>query len=97
MDLDHRQVWKAADEIRLSPREFEFLTLLMKNPGTLVTYEELLRVVWGRAYDGRNKNIQAYAHLLRRKIETNPARPNYIRTQKGVGYKLRHLSDTPVS
>jgi two-component system KDP operon response regulator KdpE len=92
MDLESGQLWKAGKEIRLSPTEFEFLLFLMKNQGVVLTYEKILRAVWDREYDGENEYIRNYVRMLRKKIEDDPARPQYIQTERPVGYWLRNPS-----
>jgi len=92
MDLEHGQLWKAGKEIRLSPTEFELLGLLMKNEGVLLTYENILRAVWDREYDGGNEYVRIYVRMLRKKIEDDPAKPQYIQTEKSVGYWIRNPS-----
>jgi len=73
----------------LSPLEFEVLTCLIQNAGRAVSYDELLRQVWGCQPDAGNREmVKACVKRLRRKVEENSAQPQYIRTVRGVGYRL---------
>jgi two-component system KDP operon response regulator KdpE len=88
IDLARRQVLVAEREIRLTPIEYKLLALLVKNAGKVLTHRQLLRQVWGPEYGDENHYIRVYVAQLRRKIEADPARPRYLRTESGVGYRL---------
>lgn len=94
MDLDRNLLWKADREIHLSPKEFELLSVLMKNPGVPLTHVKLLRGVWGPEYGGQLEYLRTYVRALRKKIEDDPATPQYIRTEPWVGYRFRNPSDS---
>jgi two-component system, OmpR family, KDP operon response regulator KdpE len=93
MDLDRRLLWKAADEIRLSPKEFDLLSRLMQHQGAPMTHVSLLRAVWGPEYGNELEYLRTYVRMLRKKIEDDPARPKYIVTEPWVGYRFRNPSD----
>jgi two-component system KDP operon response regulator KdpE len=88
VDLARRQVFVAEREIRLTPIEYTLLALLVKNAGKVLTHRQLLRQVWGPEYGDENHYVRVYVAQLRRKIEADPARPRYLRTEPGVGYRL---------
>ena len=93
MDLDRRLLVKAGEEIRLSPKEFDLLSFMMKHQGAPLTHINLLRAVWGVEYGGELEYLRTYVRMLRKKIEDNPARPQYILTEPWVGYRFRNPSD----
>jgi two-component system KDP operon response regulator KdpE len=88
VDLAHRQVFVGEREIRLTPIEYKLLALLVRNAGKVLTHRQLLRQVWGPEYGDENHYVRVYVAQLRRKIEADPARPRYLRTEPGVGYRL---------
>jgi DNA-binding winged helix-turn-helix (wHTH) protein len=93
LDLDRHLLSKANDEIHLSPKEFDLLSYLFKNQGALITHRKLLRAVWGPEYGDELEYLRTYIHALRKKIEDDPAKPQYILTEPWVGYKFRDPSD----
>ena len=88
VDLEKRSVSMAGKPVRLTPHEFELLRLLARNEGKLLTHKAILREVWGPAYQLESSYIHVYVSQLRRKLEPDPARPRYILTEPGVGYRL---------
>jgi signal transduction histidine kinase len=92
MDLDRHLLWKANEEIHLSPKEFDLLSFLFKNQGALVTHVKLLRSVWGPEYGNELECLRTYIRILRKKIEDDPARPLYILTEPWAGYRFRNPS-----
>jgi two-component system KDP operon response regulator KdpE len=93
MDLDRSLLWKAGQPIHLSPKEFDLLSVLMKNQGIPLTHAKLLRLVWGAEYGDELEYLRTYVRMLRKKIEDDPARPQYIQTEPWVGYRFRNPSD----
>jgi signal transduction histidine kinase len=93
MDLDRHLLWKANEEIHLSPKEFELLSYLFENQGALVTHVKLLRRVWGPEYGNETEYLRTYIRILRKKIEDDPARPQYILTEPRAGSRFRNPSD----
>jgi len=93
MDFGHRLVWKGSEEIRLSPKEFDLLSYLWKNQGAPLTHTKLLRAVWGPEYGNELEYLRTYVRMLRKKIEDDPAKPQYILTDPWVGYRFRNPSE----
>jgi two-component system KDP operon response regulator KdpE len=93
LDVEGRLLWKAGAEIRLSPKEFELLAYLWKNMGAPLTHARILQGVWGPEYGGELEYLRTYARMLRKKIEDDPAKPQYILTEPWVGYRFRNPSD----
>ena len=88
LTIDHAQhvVTHKGQEVALTPIEFALLATLMREAGKLVRSESLLETVWGAEYAGETHILQVNIHRLRRKIEDDPSRPVYIKTQPGLGY-----------
>jgi len=91
MDLSSRTVTFEEQEISLTPTEYGLLRILLQNAGKVITHQHLLRQVWGTAYDSEMHLLRVNISNLRRKIEPDPARPKYIVTEPGVGYRLKVL------
>jgi two-component system KDP operon response regulator KdpE len=89
MDLTHRLVTVNGNEISLTPTEYDILRLLIQNAGKVLTHHQLLKQVWGTAYESEMHILRVNISNLRRKIEPDPARPTYIHTEPGVGYRLK--------
>jgi two-component system, OmpR family, KDP operon response regulator KdpE len=89
MDLSRRVVTVKGSEISLTPTEYDILRLLMINAGKVMTHHQLLRQVWGTTYESEMHILRVNISNLRRKIEPDPARPHYVLTEPGVGYRLR--------
>jgi DNA-binding response OmpR family regulator len=88
IDWRSRQVYVRGERVKLSPTEFRLLSCLIENRGWVVTHEELLRKAWGPNYIGDRSFVKLYIRYLRRKIETEPDRPEYILTERGIGYRF---------
>jgi two-component system KDP operon response regulator KdpE len=88
VDLVHRQVFISGQEVHLTPIEYRLLTVLVKNAGRVVTYNHLLRHVWGPGRLDQHDFVRTYIADLRRKLEADPARPVYLLTEVGIGYRL---------
>lgn len=93
IDLVKRLLWKSGEEIHLSPKEFDLMALLMKNAGAPLTHTKLLRTIWGPEYGGELEYLRSYVRMLRKKIEDDPAKPEYILTEPWVGYRFRNPWD----
>jgi two-component system KDP operon response regulator KdpE len=91
LDLIHRQVFVGDQEIHLTPTEYELLKLLTSHAGKVVTHTALLREVWGPAYENDTQTLRVFIGQIRRKLGDDPARPRYILTEPGVGYRFRPL------
>ncbi|MCW2249002.1 two-component system KDP operon response regulator KdpE [Azospirillum fermentarium] len=87
VDLVRRTVTVEGEEVKLSPREYDLLRLLVSHAGKVLTHRFILKEVWGGDTDVQYLRI--YIRQLRQKIEPDPERPHYIRTETGVGYRLR--------
>lgn len=88
IDLQRRLVRREGGEVHLTPNEFKLLDYLARNAGKVVTHGQLLRAVWGAASPDQAHYPRVFVHQLRHKLEPDPARPRYIRTEPGVGYRL---------
>ncbi len=91
VDLAQRMVWVAGKEIHLTPIEFKLLAVLVRHSGKVLTHRQLLKEVWGRASDEQAHYLRNYVRTLRHKLEADPARPVYLRTEPGVGYRLKGI------
>ncbi len=89
MDLRQHLVKVRGEEVELTPKEFDFLKLLLANPGRAFTREFLLEHLWGYEYFGDTRTVDVHVRRLRQKIETNPSEPVYLETVRGVGYRFR--------
>jgi two-component system, OmpR family, KDP operon response regulator KdpE len=94
LDLDKRSVLVAGAPIHLTPHEFELLRVLAQNEGKLLTHKTILREVWGPAYQQESSYLHVFVSQLRRKLEPDPARPRYILTEPGAGYRLVDPTET---
>lgn len=89
VDLDRRRVAVAGREVHLTPNEYKLLGYLMKHAGKVLTHRQLLKEVWGAAYATQTHYLRVYMVQLRHKLETDPARPRWLVTEPGVGYRLK--------
>jgi two-component system KDP operon response regulator KdpE len=92
LDLLHRQVFLDGRELHLTPTEYELLRLLATQAGKVLTHTTLLREVWGPAYERDTQTLRIFVGQLRRKLGDDPARPRFILTEPGVGYRFRPAS-----
>ncbi len=90
VDLARRMVWVAGQEIHLTPIEFKLLAVLVRHSGKVTTQRQLLKEVWGHSSEEQAHYLRNYIHHLRHKLEADPARPVYLSTEPGVGYRLRY-------
>jgi two-component system KDP operon response regulator KdpE len=95
VDLALRQVVISGKEVHLTPIEFKLLATLVHYAGKVMTHRQLLREVWGPGYADESHYLRVYIAQLRRKLEVNPARPHYLITEPGVGYRLRVDASEP--
>ncbi len=91
IDFARREVQVGDQPVSLTPTEYDLLRTLVKHAGKVLTHRQLLHTVWGIAYEGETHMLQVNISNLRRKLEPNPARPSYIITEPGVGYRLKVL------
>ncbi|MEV6966101.1 response regulator [Hamadaea sp. NPDC051192] len=80
-------------EVRLTPTEWHLLEMLLRNPDRLITHQQLLQEVWGPRYNTETNYLRVHMANLRRKLEPDPSRPRYLRTDPGLGY--RFVPDQP--
>jgi len=76
-------------DVRLTPTEWHLLEVLLRNPGKLLSQKQLLHDVWGPGYDNASGNLRLYMAQLRRKLEPDPARPRWLITEPGMGYRYQ--------
>jgi two-component system KDP operon response regulator KdpE len=88
LDVDRRVVTVAGSEVHLTPHEYRLLQVLIKHGGKVLTHRQLLNEVWGPNQLDQAQYLRVYIAQLRRKLESDPARPKYLRTEPGVGYRL---------
>ncbi len=89
IDLAGRRVNCRGQELELQPKQFELLTYLVRNRGTVLTRDQLLHNVWGYDYAGDTRTVDVHVRWLREKLEEDPANPRLIQTVRGVGYCFR--------
>jgi len=89
VDLEHRRVLAQGEEVQLTPTEYDLLRLLVAHAGKVLTHNQILRQIWGPAYLEQPHLLRVNISNLRRKIEPEPNRPQYILTELGVGYRLK--------
>ncbi|MEZ4488026.1 MAG: response regulator [Cyanobacteriota/Melainabacteria group bacterium] len=89
VDFSRREVFIKDTQVHLTPTEYKLLTMLAQNPGKVVSQESLLREVWGPGHSKRSHYLRVYMGNIRQKLEEKPARPRYIITEPGVGYRLK--------
>jgi two-component system, OmpR family, KDP operon response regulator KdpE len=88
VDLERMLVTRGGEPVALTPTEFELLRLFVRNEGKLLTHPMILREVWGPNYGTESHYLHVYVSQLRRKIEPDPARPRFLLTEAGAGYRL---------
>ena len=93
VDIARRQVTRDGKPVYLSGREFQLLRYFMERPGTIISRAELLRAVWGYDAGAFTRTVDVHVFSLRRKLETEPSRPELIVTIAGVGYKFAGSRD----
>lgn len=89
VDLGARQVFVGERQVRLTRTEYRLLAALVKNAGKVVTHRQLLREAWGPGAVDQSHYVRVYMAQLRHKLEDDPARPRYLLTETGVGYRLK--------
>jgi DNA-binding response OmpR family regulator len=95
LDPVARRVFKGEQELQLSAREFDLLSVLMKNSGRAMSREELIKQVWGDDWVGDPRTLDVHVRWLRLKIEEDPASPQYIQTVRGYGYRFAGPEELP--
>lgn len=93
IDLEARTIKKNNEAIKLTATEYRLLSLLAKNEGKVLTHQYLLREVWGPGYINQSQYLRVFIAQLRKKIETDANRPEYIITESGIGYRFINKQD----
>ena len=88
IDFSRRVVFVRGRQIRLTPKEFELLSVLVVNQGKPLRHRRLLQAIWGPDYGEETQYLRVFINQLRRKIESNPSRPQLIRTEPWLGYRF---------
>jgi two-component system KDP operon response regulator KdpE len=89
LDLANRVVTRDGEEVRLTPIEHKLLATLVRNAGKVMTYQQLLKDVWGPRYATQKQYLHVYVGHLRHKLEPDPTRPRFLLTDAGVGYRFK--------
>jgi len=92
IDLDSRLVTVRGKEIRLTPKEYDLLVFFMRNPGKVLTQRTLLSGIWGVDYTSQPEYLRVFVNQLRKKIEPDPLKPQYILTDPWIGYRFKPCS-----
>ena len=92
IDLDRREVTVRSDLIKLTPTEFNLFVYLMTNAEKVINHKAILQHVWGPEYGQETEYLRVYIGHLRQKIEINPSAPEYLHTERGVGYCFTYRS-----
>ena len=88
IDRERFRVVRGGDEVRLTPKEFELLAFLAQQPGRVLTHRAILKAIWGPNAVDQPEHLRVLVGSLRKKIEPNPAAPQYILTEPWVGYRF---------
>jgi two-component system KDP operon response regulator KdpE len=88
VDLSARRVFVSGAEVHLTPNEYKLLTMLIRHAGKVLTHRQLLKEVWGPQQVEETHYLRVFMANLRRKLESDSARPRYLLTEQGVGYRL---------
>ncbi len=89
VDFEKRRVSRGSEEIHLTPTEYKLLSVLIRHRGKVVTHHQLLKEVWGPSHMEQIPYLRIFILSLRRKLETDPARPAFLITEPGVGYRIK--------
>lgn len=97
IDFGRREVWVDDELVKLRPTEYRLLYHLVQNAGWVLTHDQILTKVWGYEYRDEPHYVRLYINYLRKKIEKDPSNPEYILTERGVGYRFVDYKrdDTP--
>lgn len=93
---DTFEVYKGNKKIELNPKEFKILKLLISNAGRVFTKKQIYEQVWGEIYIGDSNNIMVHLSHIREKIEDDPKNPVYIKTIRGIGYKIERYKPNEI-
>ena len=90
VDFERHQVTVSGEVVKLTPTEYNLLVYLMDNAGRVLPHENILKHVWGPEYGEETEYLRVYIGHLRQKIETNPTKPKYLFTERGIGYRFEN-------
>ena len=93
IDFDRRRVFRGASEIRLTPKEFDLLTLLVSHAGRVLTHRTISKAIWGSHAAEHPEHLRVLMGQLRKKIEPDPSAPRYVLTEPWVGYRFADEAD----
>lgn len=93
IDFDRRRIHRGERELRLTPKEFELLTLLVTHAGRVLTHRTILKAIWGTHGIDQPEHLRVLMGQLRKKIEPDPAHPRYLLTEPWVGYRFADEQD----
>jgi two-component system KDP operon response regulator KdpE len=88
IDYDSHRLLRGEDEIRLTPKEFELLALLAHNPDRVLTHRVILKTIWGPHAVNEPEHLWVLMGQLRKKVEPDPSKPRYLRSEPWVGYRF---------
>ena len=88
VDYTKRTVSRAGEEVHLTVKEYALLRLLLQHRGKVITHRQLLRDLWGEKAEDQTHYLRVYMTHLRQKLEPDPSRPRYLKTESGVGYRF---------
>src|SRR5262245_17951051 len=88
VDAVRHRATRAGVELKLTPKEFELLSFLVKHPGRVVTHKQILTAVWGPAHTEDTQYLRVYIGQLRQKVEEHPDDPKIVLTEPGIGYRI---------
>ena len=92
LDTFRHRVTRGEQELRLTPTEFALLRYLMANAGRVLTHRMILQAIWGSGHEDATHMLRVFVAQLRQKIEPDPSRPTYIRTEPGIGYRFHDVT-----
>jgi two-component system KDP operon response regulator KdpE len=96
LDLLHRTVTKAGEEVHLTPKEYAVLSQRAKHPGRMVTHQQIMVQVWPNGVERHVEYLRVLVRTLRKKLERDPEQPQLISNELGVGYRLKLPGDAAV-
>jgi two-component system KDP operon response regulator KdpE len=94
IDLERRRIRIRQRPVRLTPTEFRLLAYLCQHPNRVLTYDQILRNVWGPECVEATQYVYVYLHRLRKKLEADPGQPRYFLTEPGIGCRFDQHSST---
>lgn len=90
VNLERHEVFVKEEKVSLTPTEFNLLVYLMEHAGVVLPHDAILKHVWGPEYGDETEYLRVYIGHLRQKVETDPAKPRYLLTERGIGYRFEN-------